>query len=82
MTIRLGLLCSHQIKGGEAGLATGEASLTLASLGIVPWEEGSGHDCLLPLSCLTSQAGQGLGLVRVGLVHSSLQPEIVNKLEV
>ena len=31
----------------EAGVATGEASLTLASLVRVPWEEGSGHAWLL-----------------------------------
>ena len=32
-----------QIRGREAGLATVEASLTLASLGQGPHEEGGGH---------------------------------------
>ena len=42
-------------KRGEAGLATGEASLTLALLGRVPCEDGSGHAWLLPCSHITSQ---------------------------
>ena len=60
-----------QIRGGEAGLATREASLTLASLGRVPWEEGIGHAWLL---AYVGTMGPRLGLALGALVHSSLSP--------
>ena len=60
-----------QIRGGEAGLAIAEASLTLALLGRVPWKDGVGHAGLMQRA--TDGAGIGLGtgcasaLVCIGL---------------
>ena len=48
-----------QIRGGEAGLAIGEASLTLALLGRVPWEDGVRHAWLMQHA--TDGAGIGFG---------------------
>ena len=56
---------------GEAALATVEASLTLALLGQVLWEEGNDH-AWLPVSVGTT--GPRLGWARVGIVHSPLSP--------
>ena len=59
----LGLLKSAD-KRGEAGLVTGEASLTLDYLVRNPWEEGSGHAWLLPYSRLTSVDGARIAFGR------------------
>ena len=60
MASELGLLVK-QIRGGEAGLATGEASLILALLGRVPCEEGSGHAWLLACRDDGTKIGFGPG---------------------
>ena len=60
-------------KKGEAALATGEASLTLALQGRVPWEDGVGHAGLMQRATDGVGIGFGTGCASA-LVHSPNLP--------